>query len=119
MIDLVNQEIFERIKQRLATAMQEDDVRGALVFSRNMKFYLSSKGNIGLVNVPEMRDAYDRMMAIAQFICLPSINDRDIVALYETRMLDALTLENYDPVVKVRGKLLSTPDFAERDVLRR
>lgn len=119
MIDLVNQEIFERINRRLADVMAEDDVRGALIFSRNMKFYLSSKDNAALNNTPDMRDEYEKMLAMAQFVCLSAINERDIIALYETKILEALMIENYDAIAKVRGKLLSTPDFSERDVLRR
>lgn len=119
MIDLSKSEIFEEMSRQVRDVILADDNRRATVFVRNMEYALASDENAKVLNDPELLEKYNYLSDQMKFIGLPSFFEKEILELYQKRLLVALTLEDYNLNKKTRDMLRAIPSFPERDNMRR
>ncbi len=67
----------------------------------------------------EMQMAYGNILARAKFVALPTLRDSEIVELLQNNFSLVFDIPNYDLWKKVRTKLISLPQFEDRDSLKK
>ncbi len=114
MLDLNNSKTLEAIRYHAEEAVNFDLADKARLLAGFLEDSLT-KG----IDQPEAELACEEMLVKARFVALPRLAPGEIIELIKNNLSAVTAMPGYNLWEKVKAKLLSLPEFEERNTLRK
>lgn len=114
-LDLNALKILEAVKWHTEQAVNFDSIEKAHKIVLKLSKLLAETR----VERPDAEFEYQSALMRAKFIALPVLRDGDVIELMQSNFVQIFELPDYDLWGKLKIKLISIPQFEDRDVLKK
>ena len=110
----MNKTYADLLVEVLEYIITHDDQYEALRLSRNLSRAVNDN-SAELKLQPQLLDFYKNAITKLQFICLPSLDEKEVISLIKNDFVAQLTMPDYDLLQKIRAKILNIIVIVDRN----
>lgn len=116
--DLASSQVLAKYEDYITHLMIFDSIQEANSLARGLEILLNKNRNLAKSH-PDYFERYEKVIALAKFLTLSYLTDKEAISLVENHLADALNNPDIILVDKIDAKILTTLDREARDTFKR